>query len=188
MKSLFLILVALFLNISICYPLAAKEYQYPDFSIEIPETWKVVELDQKGDSKSWLFGKPATENEGGASIAVYIRELSNRKFNSAEELTMAKDRRLNRNIYTMGKSKKVLNTSVIYDEVIDGENFRAINFRSLFTVHDRPDLELRIFGREYLSIINSKVIAINFQAPEKHEEVTKPELERIVETIRLIKK
>ncbi len=88
----------------------------------------------------------------------------------------------------MGKSKQVLNTSIIYDEIIDGEIYRAINFRSLFNVQNHPDLKLKIFGRVYLTILDSKVITINFQASESHENEIRPELEKIVETIRLIRK
>ena len=100
---------------------------------------------------------------------------------------MNKGRWLNKNAHTMGKSKQVLNTSIIYDEIIDGENFRAINFRSLFNVHNHPDLKLKIYGRVYLTIMESKIITVNFQASESHEKEAKPELEIIVETIRLNK-
>ncbi len=164
---------------------AAEEHIYPEFSIQVPETWQAVELDREGASKSWLFGKQATENESGVSIAVHILELEDAKFDSETKLILAKERWLNKNINTMGKSKKVLNTSIIYDEIIDGENFRAVNFRSLFDVHNHPELQLKIYGRIYLTILDAKVITINFQASEMHESKTKPELEKIVETIRL---
>ena len=187
MKYLFLSLVIPIANLGFYNVSAAEEFKNSDFSIQIPETWQAVELDKDGISRSWLFGKQATENESGASVAVYILELSDPKFDSETDLTMTKDRWLNRNLHTMGKTKQVLNTSIIYDEIIDGENFRAINFRSLFNVRNYPDLELKIYGRVYLTIIDSKVITVNFQASESHENVTKPELEKIVETIRLIR-
>ena len=147
-----------------------------------------MELDKDGISRSWLFGKQATENENGVSVAVFILELNDPKFNSETDLIMTKDRWLNRDVHTIGTTKQVLNTSIIYDEIIDGENFRAINFRSLINVHNHPDLELKIYGRVYLTIIDSKVITVNFQASESHENETKPELEKIVETISLIRK
>lgn len=188
MKNLFLCLAILIANLGFYNLLAAEEYKNSDFSIQIPETWQAVELDKEGASRSWLFGKQATENESGVSVAVHIIELHDPEFYSESDLLMTKDRWLNKNIHTMGKSKQVLNTSIIYDEIIDGENFRAVNFRSLFEVQNHPDLKLKIFGRVYLTIIDSKVITVNFQASESHEEKTKPELEKVVETIRFIGK
>ncbi|QMU60965.1 MAG: hypothetical protein GKR92_04340 [Gammaproteobacteria bacterium] len=188
MKYLLLSLVVLIINFGFHTVSAAKEFKYPDFSIQIPETWRAIELDKDGGSRSWLFGKQATGEESGVSIAVHILELSDPKFNSETDLIMNKDRWLNKNIHTMGKSKQVLNTSIIYDEIIDGEIYRAINFRSLFNVQNHPDLKLKIFGRVYLTILDSKVITINFQASESHENEIRPELEKIVETIRLIRK
>ena len=188
MRNLFLGLCALVIGFSLDNLLAAEEHKYPDFSIQIPETWKAVELDNEGESRSWLFGKQATEDESGFSIAIHILEIGEVKFDSETDLILAKDRFLNKNIHTIGKSKRVLNTSIIYDEVIDGENFRAVNFKSLFSVKDRPELELRIFGRIYVSIINSKIITINFQGSESHEYELKPKLEKIVYTMRLTKK
>ncbi len=173
----------IFCNVSI-----AEEYKYSDFSIQIPETWKAVERDKNGKYRSWLFGRQATDNESGVSIAISIFELTNPTFTSEMDLIMTQDRWLNRDVYIMGKSKQVLNTSVIYDEIIDGQNFRAINFRSLFNVHNHPELELEIFGRAYLAIINSKVIRVNFQASKSHENKTKLKLEKIIETIKLFKK
>lgn len=187
MKILFAGVVVLASNIIFCNLVIAKEYANSEFSIQIPETWQAVELDGEGVSRSWLFGKQATENESGVSVAIYILDLRDSDFDSEEDLMLNKDRWLNKNIHTMGKSKKVMNTSVIYDETIDGENFRAINFRSLFGVDGRPDLTLKIYGRVYLTVIDSKVITVNFQASENNEDETKPELEKIVETIRLIK-
>ena len=188
MKYLFLSLVIFVANLGFYNLSVAEEYRNSDFSIQIPETWQVVELDKDGLSKSWLFGKQATENESGVSVAVYILELHDSEFDSEADLVMNKDRWLNKNVYTMGKSKQVLNTSIIYDEIIDGENFRAINFRSLFNVHNHPDLKLKIYGRVYLTIMESKVITINFQASESHENETKPKLEKIIETIRFNRK
>lgn len=188
MKYSFLSLVILIANLSFINVLAAEEYKNSEFSIQIPETWQAVELDKEGVSRSWLFGKQATENESGVSVAVHILELPDPEFNSKSDLLMTKDRWLNKNIHTMGKSKQVLNTSIIYDEVIDGENFRAVNFRSLLGIHNRPDLKLKIYGRVYLTIVDSKVITVNFQASESHEQETKPELEKVVETIRLVGK
>jgi len=186
MKYIFLSLI---LIISVFYNIvAAKEFKNSDFSIQIPETWQAVELDKEGVSRSWLFGKQATEEDSGVSIAVHILELHGSEFDSETDVVMTKDRWLNKNIHTMGKSKQVLNTSIIYDEEIDGENFRAVNYRSLFAVHNRPDLQLKIFGRVYLTVIDSKVITVNFQASESHEDKIKPELERITETIKLINK
>jgi hypothetical protein len=182
-KYLFFSLIVLVANLSFCNGLAAKEYRYSDFSIQIPEEWQAAELDKDGISRSWLFGKQATKDESGVSVSVHISELRGPEFNSDEDLEMTKDRWLNKDVFTMGKSKQVLNTSVIYDEIIDGINFRAVNFRSLFNVHNRPDLTLEIYGRVYLTIVDSKVITINFQASNAHEEETKPELERIVESI-----
>lgn len=187
MKNLFINLVFLTVCVGFCNLAVAKEYSYSDFSIDIPEAWQAVELDKDGVSRSWLFGKQASEGESGVSIAVYISELSGPEFSSEEDLLMTKDRWLNQDVYTMGKSKQVLNTSIIYDEVIDGESFRAINFRSLFNVHNRSDLSLEIYGRVYLTIRNSKVITINFQASNQHEGETKPELEKIIETIKFIR-
>jgi len=187
MKFLFLSL-AITAILSFYNLLAAEEYKNSDFSIQIPETWQAVELDKEGASRSWLFGKQATENESGVSVAVHILELRDTEFDSDSDVVMTKDRWLNKNIHTMGKSKQVLNTSIIYDEIIDREKFRAINFRSLFGVQNHPELKLKIYGRVYLTIIDSKVITVNFQASESHENVTKPELEKIVETIRLIRK
>jgi len=188
MKYLFLSLAILIGNLGFYNLSAAEEYKNSDFSIQIPETWQAVELDKDGLSRSWLFGKQATENESGVSVAVYILELRDPEFDSETDLVLIKDRWLNKNIHTMGKSKQVLNTSIIYDEIIDGENFRAVNFRSLFDVQNHPDLKLKIFGRVYLTIIDSKVITVNFQTSESHEEKTKPELEKVVETIRFIGK
>ena len=87
----------------------------------------------------------------------------------------------------MGKSKKVLNTSIIYDETIDGEDFRAVNFRSLFAVPNRPDLSIKIFGRIYLTVMGSKAITVNFQASESHEKEMTSELEKIVASIKLLR-
>ena len=187
MKYIAIVLAVLIANLGFYNSVFAKEYSNSEFSIQIPETWRAVELDKEGSSRSWLFGKQATENESGVSIAVYIFELRGSEFDSDEDLVMTKDRWLNKNIHTMGKSKQVLNTSIIYDETIDGENFRAVNFRSLFSVHNRPDLKLKIYGRVYLTVIDSKVITVNFQASESHEKETKLELEKILETIRLIR-
>lgn len=184
MKYLFLNFVILVANLGFYNFATAEEYKYSDFSIQIPETWRAVELDKEGASRSWLFGKQATENESGVSVAVHILDLRDPEFDSETDLIMTKDRWLNKNIHAMGKSKQVLNTSIIYDEIIDGENFRAINFRSLFNVQNHPELKLKIYGRVYLTIVGSKVITVNFQASESHEDETKLELEKIVETIR----
>ena len=67
---------------------------------------------------------------------------------------------------------------MIYDEVIDEEYFRAINFRSLFEVPNHPELRLKIYGRVYLTIMGSKVVTVNFQASESQEDKTKTELEK----------
>jgi hypothetical protein len=162
MKYIFISFVILIANIGFNTLIAAKEYNNPEFSIQIPETWQAVELDKEGASRSWLFGKQATENEAGVSIAVHIFDLRDSEFDSDDDLVLAKDRWLNKNIHTMGKSKQVLNTSIIYDETIDGESFRAVNFRSLFNVRNRPDLALKIYGRVYSTVIGSKVITVNF--------------------------
>jgi len=184
MKLIFLSLV---LTILVIFNIAtAEEYKNSDFSIQIPESWQAVELDKEGASRSWLFGKQATENESGVSVAIHIQELRDSEFDSETDLVLTKDRWLNKNIHTMGTSKQVINTSILYDEVIDGENFRAVNFRSLFSIPNRPDLQLKIFGRVYLTVLDSKVITVNFQASESHEDEITPELERIVETIRLL--
>ena len=182
--KLVLTLVFLITVINFNIVFAEEEYNYSEFSIKIPDTWQALEREGKDNFKSWLFGKQATEKESGVSIAIYINEISNYVFNSEEDLLLTKDRWLNNSINTIGKNKRVLNTSIIYDEFIDGENFRAVNFRSLFEVLNQPDLTLRIYGRIYLTIIGSKVITINFQASESQEEVTKPKLEKIVETIK----
>ena len=87
----------------------------------------------------------------------------------------------------MGKSKKVLNTSIIYDETIDGEDFRAVNFRSLFAIPNRPDLSIKIFGRIYLTVMDSKAVTVNFQASESDEKEMAPDLEKIVATIKLFR-
>ena len=186
MKYSFLSLAILIANSGFYNLLAAEEYKNSDFSIQVPETWQAVGLDKEGASRSWLFGKQATENESGVSVAIHILELRDSEIDSDSELLMTKDRWLNKNIHTMSKSKQVLNTSIIYDEIIDGENFRAINYRSLFNVQNHPDLKLKIYGRVYLTIIDSKVITVNFQASESSENETKPELEKVVETIRFI--
>ena len=187
MKFLCLSFVTFIAIVSFNNLLAAKEYTYPDFSIQIPDTWQAVERDKEGESRSWLFGKQATKNESGVSIAVYILDLGDVEFDSEADLILAKDRFLNKNIHTMAKNKRVLNTSILYDEIIDNENFRAVNFKSLFSVKNRPELELRIFGRIYVSIINTKVITVNFQGSESHEDELIPELEKIIETIHLKK-
>ncbi|MFK7815873.1 MAG: hypothetical protein AB8B92_06010 [Gammaproteobacteria bacterium] len=183
MKYLSVNLFFFAIYVGFCNFAFAKEYSYSDFSIDIPESWQAVELDKDGISRSWLFGKQATENESGVSVAVHVSELSGPEFSSEEDLQMTKDRWLNQDVYTMGKSKQVLNTSIIYDETIDGESFRAVNFRSLLNVYNRPDLNLEIYGRVYLTIMGSKVITVNFQASNAQEDVTKPELEKIVESI-----
>lgn len=72
MKYIFISFVILIANIGFNTLIAAKEYNNPEFSIQIPETWQAVELDKEGASRSWLFGKQATENEAGVSIAVHI--------------------------------------------------------------------------------------------------------------------
>ncbi len=187
MKNLFISLVILAACVGFCNVVVAKEYSYSDFSIDVPESWQAVELDKDGISMSWLFGKQATEEESGVSIAVHISELRGPEFSSEEDLMMTKDRWLNKNVYTIGKSKQVLNTSIIYDEIIDGESFRAVNFRSLLNVYNRPNLNLEIYGRVYLTIVDSKVITINFQASNQHEDETKPELEKIIEMIKFIR-
>lgn len=186
MKYLSINIIICALCVGFCNVVFAKEYSYSDFSIDIPESWQAVELDKDGVSRSWLFGKQATENESGVSIAVHISELRGPEFSSDEDLKMTKDRWLNQDVYTMGKSKQVLNTSIIYDEIIDGESFRAVNFRSLLNVYNRPDLNLEIYGRVYLTILGSKVITVNFQASNAHEDETKPELEKIVESIQFV--
>ncbi len=186
-QILFIGLVSLVLNLGISNALAAKQYSYSDFSIQIPTTWQAVERNGQGNFKSWLFGKQATENESGVSIAIYIHKIENHAFDSEEDLMLTKDRWLNKNINTMGKNKRVLNTSVIYDEIIDEEYFRAINFRSLFEVPNQPELRLKIYGRVYLTIMDSKVITVNFQGSESHEDKTKPELEKIIETIKWVR-
>ena len=188
MKYLFLSLAILFANLNFYTFSVAEEYKNSDFSIQIPETWQAVELDKDGISRSWLFGKQASGNESGVTVAIYILELRDTEFDSDTDLIMTKDRWLNKYIHTMGKSKQVLNTSIIYDEIIDGENFRAINFRSLFNVQNQPDLKLKIYGRVYLTIMDSKIITVNFQSSESHENETKTELEKIVETIKLVRK
>ncbi len=185
MKYLFLSAVLFVTNIGFCNTTFAEEYKNSDFIIYIPETWKAIERDIDGKSRSWLFGKQATEKESGVSIAVSIIDLNDPSFTSESDLILTQDRWLNRDVFIMGKSKQVLNTSVIYDEIIDGKNFRAVNFRSLFNVHNHPELELEIFGRAYLAIIDSKVIRVNFQASKSHENMMKPELEKIIETIKL---
>ncbi|MDH3608890.1 MAG: hypothetical protein OEQ24_06595 [Gammaproteobacteria bacterium] len=115
MKNLFLCLAILIASLGFYNLLAAEEYKNSDFSIQIPETWQVVVLDKEGASRSWLFGKQATENESGVSVAVHIIELHDPEFYSESDLIMTKDRWLNKNIHTMGKSKQVINTSIIYD-------------------------------------------------------------------------
>jgi hypothetical protein len=186
MKYLIIYLLVLVVNIIFIPMSVAEEYISSDFSIQIPDSWKATELDKDGVSRSWLFGKHATEHESGVSVSIDISELKGPAFSSDEDLEMTIDRWLNKDVFTMGKSKQVLNTSIIYDEVIDEIKFRAVNFRSLFNVHDRPDLTLEIYGRVYLTIVDSKVITVNFQASNDHEEETKPELERVVESITFV--
>lgn len=186
-QIVFISFVFLILTFAFASTSAVEKYSYSDFSIQLPETWQAVERERRGKYRSWLFGKQATENESGVSIAIYIHDIQAHTFSSEEDLMLTKDRWLNNSVNTMAKNKRVLNTSVIYDEVIDGENFRAVNFRSLFEVLNQPDLNLKIYGRLYLTIMSSKVITVNFQASDSQEDKTKPELEKIVETIRWVR-
>lgn len=187
MKYLLLCLVALIANIVFCGLSIAEEYRNSDFSIQIPGAWQAVERDKEGESRSWLFGKQATEEESGVSVAIYIQDVGDIKFNSEDDLNLTTDRLLNKHLHIMGKNKQVLNTSIIYDEIIDEKKYRAANFRSLINVSNHPELEFEIYGRVYLAVIDSKVITINFQASKDRENETKPELEKVVESIRLFK-
>jgi len=187
LKYYYLCLLSLFANLILCGVSIAEEYKSSDFTIQIPETWHAVERDLEGRSRSWLFGKQATEEESGVSVAVYILDVSDTEFDSDDDRTLTTDRLLNKHLHIMGKNKQVLNTSIIYDEIIDEKTYRAANFRSLINVSNHPELELEIYGRVYLAVIDSRVITINFQASKDDEETTKPELEKVVESMRLLK-
>ena len=163
----------------------SERVKYTDFSIHLPDDWYSTEMeDNPDDSKAWVFGNYGTEDEPGYLVSVLIIDLKKQpEYSSDFDLSMAKDRWINVNLHSLGKTRAELETIDIFDDEIDVEHVRATRFQTVFMDPEIMGLAHEIFGGLYLTIIDNKVFSVHYQALKQFEFDAKPKLENIIKTI-----